>query len=77
MALNRSPESKSSNPKPSSAQLFGTLRPPFEQLYYAMLNTKLKASEPSGSKAEDCFHIFLCIAYVRSQVPLVWGHFGP
>ena len=31
MALNRSPEFKSSNPKASAAELFGTLRPPFEQ----------------------------------------------
>ena len=31
MAQNRSPEFKSSTPKPSAAELFGTLRPPFEQ----------------------------------------------
>ena len=31
MALNRSPELKSSNPKPSAAELFSTLRPPFVQ----------------------------------------------
>ena len=31
MALNRSPELKSSNPKPSAAELFGILRPSFEQ----------------------------------------------
>ena len=31
VALNHSPEFKSLNPKPSAAQLFGILRPPFEQ----------------------------------------------
>ena len=31
MDLTRSPEFKSSNPKLSAAQLFGILRPPFEQ----------------------------------------------
>ena len=31
MALNRSLEFKSSNPKPSAAELFWYLRPPFEQ----------------------------------------------
>ena len=33
MALNRSPEFKSSNQKPNAAELFGTLRPPFEQIW--------------------------------------------
>ena len=32
MALNRSHEFKISNPKPSAAELFGTLRLPFEQI---------------------------------------------
>ena len=32
MALNRSPEFKSSSPKPSAAEFFGTLRPPFEKI---------------------------------------------
>ena len=31
MALSCSPKFKNSNPKPSEAELFGTLRPPFEQ----------------------------------------------
>ena len=31
MALNRSPEFKSLKPKASAAELFGILRPPFEQ----------------------------------------------
>ena len=31
MALNRSPQFKNSNPKPSAAEIFGTQRPPFEQ----------------------------------------------
>ena len=31
MALNRSPEFKSLSPKLTAAELFGTLRPPFEQ----------------------------------------------
>ena len=31
MALNRSPEVKSLNPNPSATELFGNLRPPFEQ----------------------------------------------
>ena len=43
-----------------------------------MLNTKVQASEASGSEAEDFFiHIFLCISMVRNKDPLARGHFEP
>ena len=60
MALNRSLEFKSLNPKPRSAELFGTLNS--EKLYYVILYTKFQASEPSGSETEvfsSYFSMFL------------------
>ena len=62
MALNRSAEFRSSNPKTSAAKLFGTLRPPFK-LYYTLLNNKFQASEPNGSK-HFFLYIFLHISVV-------------
>ena len=32
-----------------------------------MLNTKFQASEPSGSEAEDCFHVFLCFTIIEPR----------
>ena len=52
MALNRSPEFKSSNPKPRAAKLFvpvGRIWANSEELNYAIHYTKIQASEPSGS----------------------------
>ena len=44
MALNRSPEFKSSNLKPSAAELFGILRPPYEQ---TQKSSTIQASTPN------------------------------
>ena len=67
MTLNRLPEFKSSNSKPSAAQPFlvpeATIRANSKELNYAIHYTKFEASEPSGSETEDFFDIafvFLC-----------------
>ena len=54
IALNPSLEFKSSNQKPS-AQSFWYPEQTWKSLYYAMLNTKFQASEPSGSETVDFF----------------------
>ena len=68
MALNRSPEFKSSNPKPSAAELFCNLRPPSEQTRknYAILFTKFQASESLGSETED---FFMLLKYFYASNP--------
>ena len=65
MALNRSSEFKSSNPKTQKGFLVPevTIWANSEELNYAIHYTKFQASEPSGSEREDFFHIayvFLC-----------------
>ena len=74
MVLNRSPKFKSSNPKPSAAKHFGAeaiIRANSEELYYAILDTKFQASEPSVSETEDFFHtayVFLCFKPRRKSI---------
>ena len=62
MALNRSPEFKSSNLKPSATELL---------VYYAILYTGFKASEPSCSETEDVFHIAYVFLCFKPRSP--WG----
>ena len=68
MALNSSPAFRSLNPKPCAAELFGTLRPPVE-LYFAMLNTKFQASEPSGSEEENFFVFSYVFLWFKPRIP--------
>ena len=64
MALNRSPEFKSSNPKPRAAQLFGILRPPFEQ---TLKSSTMQSSVPNFNDLSQMVlkqKIFYIFSYV-------------
>ena len=81
MALNHSPEFKSSNPKASAAQLFGILRPPFEQ---TSKNSAMQCRIPNFKHLSEVVlkqKIVFISSYVllmfEHRTPLVWGHFGP
>ena len=73
MALNRSPEFKSLNPKPSAAELFGILRPPFEQ---TKKSSTMQSSIPifkhlSQVLLKQKFLSYcLCISMLQTQEPL-------
>ena len=70
MDLTRSPEFKSSNTKPSAAELFGTLRPPFEQTQKSSTTQSSipnHASEPSGPEEEDFFKYFPLYFYASNS----------
>ena len=74
MALNRSPEFKSSNPKPSAAEFLvreATILANSEELNYAILCTNFQASEPSCSETEDFFHIAYVFLCFKPRSP--WG----
>ena len=66
MALNRSPEFTSSNPKPSAAELFGTCGHHLSKLKRTMQSSIPNFKHLSltrGSETEDFFHtayVFLC-----------------
>ena len=66
MALNRSPDFKNSHPKPSAAERFGILRPPFEhsKMSSTTAQYQIQVSEPSGIGADFFFHVFLCSSVV-------------
>ena len=73
MALNRSPEFTSSNPKPSAAEFLvheATISANSEELNYAILYTNFQESEPSCSETEDFFSYCLCISMLQTQEPL-------
>ena len=78
MALNRSPEFKSLNPKPSAAKLFGTLRPSFEQ---TKKSSTMQSSIPNFKQLSQVVlkhKIFFMFSYVfLCFKPLAYGHFGP
>ena len=71
IALNRSPEFNSSNPKPSAAE--ATIWANSEELNYAIHYTKFQAFEPSGTETADFFHI----AYEFLHCFKPRSHFGP
>ena len=80
MALNRSPEFKKSNQKPSAAELFGTeitIRANSEELYYAILYIKFQVSEPMVLKQKVCFYITYAFLCFKFRSPWRKGHFGP
>ena len=80
MALNRSPEFNSSNPKPSAAELFGTWGHHLSELRRAQLcNPLYQISSIWAKWYWNCrfFSYCLCISMLQTQEPLAYGHFGP